>query len=102
MGKNKTINSLGRIIGNIVVHRVVLKYGKKTESENHTSSEIVAYRDTAISIGMEFNWNNDDKVEIRKEVHNFFIKKMNEKYFHIKYSSKDAESIINETINECI
>ena len=102
MGKNKTINSLGRVIGNVVVHKVVLKYGKKAESENHTSSEIVAYRDTAISIGMEFNWNDKDKTEIRKEVHDFFIKKMNEKYSHIKYFSKDAENIIDETIEECL
>lgn len=102
MGKNKTIQSLGRVIGNVVVHKVVLKYGKKMESENHTSSEIVAYRDTAISIGIEFNWNDKDKIEIRKEVHDFFIKKMNEKYSHIKYPSKEAENIINKTIKECL
>ncbi|MEK6859508.1 MAG: hypothetical protein AABX54_01710 [Nanoarchaeota archaeon] len=102
MGKNKAIQSLGKVIGNVVVHKVVLKYGKKMESENHTSSEIVAYRNTAISIGMEFNWNDNDKIEIRKEVHDFFIKKMNEKYSHIKYPGKEAENIINETIKECL
>lgn len=102
MGKNRTISSLGRILGNIVVHKIVLKYGKKTESENHTFSEIVAYRDTAIGIGAEFHWNDLDKVEIRKEVYNFFIKKMNEKYSHIKYPPKEANDVIDETIKECI
>jgi hypothetical protein len=102
MGKNSTISSLGRIIGNIVVHKIVLKYGKKKESENHTSSEIVAYRDTAIGIGSEFNWNDYDKVEIREEVYKFFIKKMNQKYSHIKYPIKEANYVIDETIKECI
>jgi hypothetical protein len=102
MGKDRTIKSLGKVIGNVVVHKVVLKYGKKAESENHTSSEIVAYRDTAIGIGMEFNWNDNDKIDIRKEVHNFFIKKMSEKYSHIKYPIKNTEDMIDETIKECI
>jgi hypothetical protein len=102
MGKNRTIKSLGRIIGNIVVHKVVLKYGKKLESFNHTSSEIIAYRDTAIGIALEYNWNNDDLVEIRKEVHDYFINKMNVKYSYITYSIKDAEEIIDSTIKECI
>jgi hypothetical protein len=102
LGKDRAIKSLGRIIGNVVVHKIVLKYGKKTESDSHTSYEIVAYRDTAIRIGEDFNWNNYDKVEIRKEVYDFFIKKMNKKYSQIQYPKKDANDIIDETINECI
>jgi hypothetical protein len=102
MGKDSTIKSLGRIIGNVVVHKIVLKYGKKIDSVNHTSFEIIAYRDTAIRIGTKFNWNYNDKIEIRKEVYNFFIKKMEGKYSHIKCPIKEANDVIDDTIQECI
>ena len=39
MGKNKAIKSIGRVIGNIVVHKITFKYTNNPESRNHIFSE---------------------------------------------------------------
>lgn len=102
MGKNRTIKSLGKVIGNIVVHKITLKYGDKPESSDHTFSEIIAYRDNAIGIAQEFNWNNSDKIRIKQEALKEFTRKMKIKYPDIKFPIEEANKIIIETIKECL
>ena len=48
MGKNRIIKILGNIIGNIAVHKILVKYTNKPESINHLSEEVATYRDNAI------------------------------------------------------
>lgn len=93
--------SLGRIIGNVVVHKIILKYGSKPESRGKTSNEIIAYRDNAIETAQEFNWNEKDKEEIKIEAAKNFHNKMNLKYSDVKFSIEEAEKLIDETIEEC-
>jgi len=50
MGKNRTIKILGNIMGNLVVHKILVKYTNKPESINHLKSEIEAYRDNSLEI----------------------------------------------------
>ena len=101
MGKNSTIKSLGRVIANVVVHKITLKYGSKPESRGKTSNEINAYRDNAIDTAQEFNWNDEDKSRIKIEVFEEFNRKMKSKYSDINFPMEDAEKMIDETINEC-
>ena len=98
MGKNRTIKSLGKVIGNIVVHKITLKYGNKPESRGHTSSEIIAYGDNALEIAQEFNWNDLDRALIKQEVLSEFNKKMQTKYSDIKFPTNEVNEIIEETI----
>ena len=60
MGKNRIIKILGNIIGNLVVHKILIKYTNKPESINYLNSEIVEYRDVAFSTASEFNLNKED------------------------------------------
>lgn len=102
MGKNRTIKSLGKNIGNIVTHKITLKFGNKPLSNNHTSSEIETYRDNAMIIAQEFNWNDSDKTKIKLETMKVFKKKMKEKYSHIKFPMEEATKTMDETIKECL
>ena len=67
MGKNSIIKSLGKIIGNVVVHKILVKYTNRRESISKMTEEIGAYRGNAIEIAEEFNWNEKDKIKIRQE-----------------------------------
>ena len=65
MGKNRVIKILGNIIGNLVVHKILVNYTNKPESLNHLKSEIEAYRDNSLEIAGEYNWNEKDKAKIK-------------------------------------
>ena len=67
MGKNRTIKILGNIIGNIVVHKILIKHTNKPESVSHITKEIGVYGENASEIAEEFNWNDDNKLEIHEE-----------------------------------
>jgi hypothetical protein len=100
MGKNRTIQSLGKVIGNIVVHKIILEYGNKPESRSHISSEIIAYGDNALEIAGEFNWNDSDKIMIKQEILKEFHKKMQTKYSDIKFPAAVVDEIVGETLKE--
>ena len=102
MGKNRVIRSLGKIIGNLVVHKITFRHGNIKESKGHTSKEIISYRDNAIEVAQEFNWNDYDKSKIKQIALREFNKKMNTKYSDIKYPKAEVNETINKTINECI
>jgi len=67
MGKNRIIKILGNIIGNIVVHKILIKHTNKPESVSHITKEIGVYGENASEIAEEFNWNDDNKLEIHEE-----------------------------------
>lgn len=102
MGKDRVIKSLGNAIGNVVVHRILVKYTNKTESIHHLQGEVDAYRDNAIEISKEFNWNNDDKKEIKSRVLRKFKNDMNEYYNDVKFPMDDAHQMIEDTLKEII
>lgn len=67
MGKKSLIKSLGKIIGNIALHKILEKHTNKPESIPHLKSEIIAYSNNASDIAKKFNWNKQDEEEIRLE-----------------------------------
>lgn len=100
MGKKSTIDSLSKIIANVVVHKVLLEYTSKPESVNHLSYEIVEYRDTAISRADEFNWNRLDKEKIKSNALKHFERKMAKRYNDVKFPIKEAIKLLNQTMEE--
>lgn len=102
MGKNRVIKILGNISGNIVVHKILVKYTNRLESVHHLESEVEAYRDNALEIVKEFNWNEKDKTKIKSKALKKFTKDMKEYYKDVKFPMKEAEELIEDTINELI
>lgn len=101
MGKNRTIKSIGKIIGNMVVHKILVNKTNRPESLHHLQSEVNTYRDNVFGIAQEYNWNDSDKQEIFNESLKTFKIRI-QKYPDIKYTIKEAEKLIKETINEVI
>ena len=102
MGKNRTIKILGNIIGNVVVHKIVVRHTNKPESINHMTKEIGTYGQNAIEIAAEFNWNEKDKIKISEEALKKFQKNMENYYPDVVFPMNEVESLIEETINECL
>jgi hypothetical protein len=101
MGKNRVIKSLGNIIGNVVLHKIKLKHTNMPESTNHLFFEIGTYRDNALEIAQQFNWNESDKQRIKQESIKEFNKRI-KKYPDVKFTKEELNSLIDETINGCI
>lgn len=100
MGKKSTISSLSKIISNVTMHKILLKYTNKPESASHLDYEVTEYRDTAISRADEFNWNISDKEKIRLDALKHLKKKMARKYEDVKFQMKDALKLLNQTMKE--
>lgn len=100
MGKNRIIKILGNIIGNIVVHKILVKYTNKPESIPHLSEEVGTYRDNALETAQEFNWNEKDKSRIKQEALKKFKKDMKRYYSDVKFPINEPEKLIDETIEE--
>ena len=43
MGKNRIIKSLAKCIGNVALHKILVKLTNKSESKNHLESEVLEY-----------------------------------------------------------
>lgn len=102
MGKNRIIKVLGNIIGNLAVHKILVKYTNKPESINYLKSEIETYRDNSLEIASEYNWNEKDKVKIKLASLKKFKKDMNSYYADVKFPMKEVLGLIGETINEVL
>ncbi len=101
MGKNKTIKSIGKIIGNIVVHKLLVNKTNRPESLHHLQSEVNTYRDNVFEIAQEYNWNDSDKQKIFNESIRAFKSRI-QKYSNVRYLMKEAKALIRETIKEVI
>lgn len=61
MGKDRVIKSLGKNIGSLVVHKLLIKYTNNPETLNHLKHEVINYRENTFEISKEFNWNEQDQ-----------------------------------------
>lgn len=102
MGKNRAIKSLGKNIGNLVVHKILAKYTNKPEAIEHLKHEIIAYRENIEEIAEKFNWNNEDIEEIRLVAIDGFEKEMNKDYPDVKFPLEEAKKLVDETIEEIV
>ena len=102
MGKNRTIKILGNIIGNIVVHKILIKHTSKPESISHMAKEVGVYGENASEIAQEFNWNDEDKLKIHEEALKKFNHNMKRYYSDVAFSENEMPILIDETIDEFI
>lgn len=102
MGKNRIIKILGNVVGNIAVHKILLRHTNKPESINHLKSEIETYRDNSLEIAGEFNWNQEDKKRIKSEALKKFNKDIKKYYSDVAFPAKEPKKLIEETLGEII
>jgi hypothetical protein len=102
MGKNRTIKILGNIIGNVVVHKILVRHTNKPESRSHLSKEIGVYGQNAVEVASEFNWNDNDKLKISEEALHKFTQTINKYYPDVNFLLSEAQDLIEETIEECV
>lgn len=98
MGKNRVIKTLGKRIGNIVLHELLVKYTNKLESIGHLSSEEIEYRNSAIKDAKRYNWSDEDIKFISLEALKFIKSKNETKYPDVKFSLEEAEDLIQKEI----
>ena len=109
MGKNRVIKILGGIIGGLVAHKILLRYTNRPESLSHLQSEVDNYRENALEMAAEFNWNADDKNRIKKEALKNLRSELDEPHFRdVQFSikaikaMKEAERLVAETLDDVI
>jgi len=101
MGKNSAIKSLGRCIGNVVMHKLLLKHTNKPESKHHLDSEIVEYSADAFEKAQEFTWNEKDKEEIKlKAIAR--VSRLREYYPDVKLDDKEIDKVVLEVMAEML
>jgi len=98
MGKNSVIKTLGKRIGNVILHNLLVKHTNRPESAGHLQSEEVAYRDAAVKEAKKYNWNNEDKKAIKLIAIEFIKNKKDKKYFDVAFSMKEADKLVDEDI----
>lgn len=99
MGKNSVIKSLGRCIGNVALHKLLIEHTNKPESKSYLKNEIIEYSGDAFEKAQEFNWNGDDKERI-KELSINRIKSLLKNYQDVSYNEKEIEKFIKETMDD--
>jgi len=102
MGKNRVIESLSSLIGNTIVHKILIKETSKPESANHLEFEEIEYRSQAIKKGMLFNWNNDDIKLLKEEITKKIEQKFKNKYSGIEMPKEKLQEMIDEEINQVL
>lgn len=100
MGKNKVIDTLTNIIGNIIAHKIVAKHTNHPESINFLNSEVLTYRDSAIEKALEYNWNNQDLEIIKYNSLEKARKILETKYSDVSFKEEELITVSDETINE--
>src|SRR3989344_4067687 len=100
MGKNSVIITLGRRIGHVILHKMLIKYTNRPESKHHLEVEEITYRDSAIKDSRQYNWNEKDKKELRDIAMEFIIDKSNKKYPDVNFPREEAERLVDEEIRE--
>ncbi len=98
MGKNSVIKSLGKCIGNVVLHKFLVEHTNKPESKNYLKNEVIEYTTDAFEKAQEFNWNKKDKEKI-KELSLKRINNLIKNYSDVVYNKNKIEKLINETMD---
>lgn len=98
MGKNSVIKTLGKRIGNVVLHKLLVKHTNRPESIGHLQSEEITYRDAAVKDAKKYNWNESDKISLKIQAIEFIKNKKDKKYADINFSSDEATKFVEEEI----
>lgn len=98
MGKNSALKTLGKRIGNVVLHEMLVKYMHKPESVSHLVNEEHEYRAATIADAKKFNWNEQDKQELKIVAIEFLKNKSIKRYPDVKFPLEEAEKLISQEI----
>ncbi|MEK6927002.1 MAG: hypothetical protein AABX11_01080 [Nanoarchaeota archaeon] len=98
MGKNSVIKNLGKRIGNVVLHKLLIKHTNRPESTSHLQNEEIEYRDSAMKDAKSYHWNEEDKQIMKLQALEFIEKKKDKKYFDVIFSLNEAEKFVDEEI----
>lgn len=102
MGKNKVIESLGNLIGNTIVHQILIRKTVKPESVKHLETEEIEYRSQASKKIKLYNWNEEDigllKEEVKKKIEN----KFKNKYIDVSISEENLDELIDKEIEQIL
>lgn len=98
MGKNRVLRTLGKRIGNVVLHKLLVKYTNKPESKGHLQSEEVEYRSAALRDTQEYHWSEEEKQALKKQALVFVMSRRSAKYEDVAFLSGEAEKLIDEEI----
>ena len=101
MGKNSVIKSLGKCIGNVAMHKLLFIHTNKPESKNHLNYEIIEYSTDAFEKAQEYNWNEDDKIEIREKAVER-VKNLKKHYNDVDFNDDEMENSVEEVMNEVL
>ncbi len=101
MGKNSVIKSLGKCIGNVVLHKLLLKHTNIPESKKHLSDEIRDYGSDAREKAQEFTWADEEKMEIEDKALRR-IENIIGNYPDLDYKKSEIRAILLETMQELL
>ena len=96
MGRNRVIKTLGKRIGNVVLHKLLIKYTNRSESKIHLESEEIEYRNAAIKDAKLYHWNSKDKQIIKLQAIDFIKDKLIKKYDDINFPLSEAEVLLDK------
>ena len=101
MGKNSVINSLGKCIGNVVLHKIVLKHTNIPESKKHLEDEIRDYGLDVFEKAQEFTWTDEEKREIEDKALRR-VKNIIRNYPDLIYEESEILAVLLETIGDVL
>ena len=101
MGKTAIIRSLAKCIGNVALHKIILKHTNKPESIKHLKDEIADYSADAFENAQMHSWSDKEKEEIKNKSL-VRVKNLIKKYSDIKYEENEIGYYINETMKEML
>jgi hypothetical protein len=99
MGKNSVLNSLGRCVGNVAFHKMLLICTNKPESKKHLSDEIRDYGENVNEKAAEFVWNEEEKLEIKDKAVKRVISLI-QNYPDVVFDKSKIEIFVEETMKE--
>ena len=105
MGKEAAIKSLSKVIGNVAIHKTLIKNTNKLESidfleKDFLEKEVLEYGGVAIKKSSLYNWNDFDKELIKKESLRNAFKIKERKYKDVEISLEEIEKEISEVMKE--
>ena len=100
MGKDGVIKTLGKGIGNVVLHSLLVKHTNRPESINHLQNEESEYRDNVIKKAKIYNWNEADKEEMNKIAIKFILDKKEQRYIDVDFTLDEINKLVSAEIEK--
>ncbi len=101
MGKNSVIHSLGKCVGNIVLHKILELHTNQPESLRHLRDEVRDYEEDTFEKAQEFTWNDGEKEEIQEKALRRFRNQI-AFYPDVSYKEEEVNALLEETIRSLL